>query len=188
MCFEKDAEKSRRAFDKFTRYALNRHFDGNKLIRSFEGSQDPVERELDIKHSIDGVIVDRDNWAHYFASRALTAQGFLTFTVRGDRPTGTATEIHKIRRVGEPKPEYHVQTYVDSDGQGAIVGIVETIELVQYIDRHKPAKRRNGQDGVGFYAVDFVEPELATAKVYYVGASGNVTDCPPLWALSAQKK
>jgi len=174
MCFKTDSEKSRRAFDKFTRHALNRHFVGNKLIRSFEGSQDPVERELDLKHSIDGVIVTADDWAHYFASRVQFGKYYGTFTIRGYRPSGTATEIHKLCRVDEPKPDYHVQTYVDSDGRGAVVGICETAELMQYIDRHKPAKRRNGQDGVGFYAVPF--SELATAKIYYVDACGNVTD------------
>ena len=174
MCFEKDAEKSRRAFDKFTRHALNRHFDGNKLIRSFEGSQDPVERELDIKHGCDGGIVDRDNWAHYFASRVQFGKYYGTFTVRGYRPTGTATEIHKLRREEGAKPEFHVQTYVDSDGQGAVVGIVETIELVQYIDRHKPEMKFARDGGQGFYPVPFAD--LAGIRVYYVDACGNVTD------------
>ena len=174
MCFKSDAERSIRAFDKFTRHALNRHFGGNKLIRSFEGSQDPVERELDLKHSIDGVIVTADDWAHYFASRVQFGKYYGTFTVRGYRPTGTPTEIHKLRREEGAKPEFHVQTYVDGDGRGAVVGIAETVEIYQYIDRHKPAMRFNHRDGVGFYAVPF--SELATAKIYYVDACGNVTD------------
>lgn len=174
MCFKSDAVRSIRAFDKFSRHALNRHFGGNALIRSFEGSDNPAEQNLDMNHGIDGVVVTADGWTHNFASRCSFVQGFNTFTVRGYRPTGTPTEFDKIGRVEEEKPEFTAQCYVDSDGRGAVVGIAETVEIYQYIDRHKPAMRFNHRDGVGFYAVPF--SELATAKIYYVDACGNVTD------------
>lgn len=174
MCFKSDADRSIRAFNKFTRHVLNHFFDSNKMIRNFEGSNNPAERDLDRKHGIDGFVVDRDDWARYFASRISFVTGYNTFTVRGYRPSGTATEIHKIGRVDEPKPEYHVQTYVDGDSRGAVVGIAETVELYRYIHRHKPEMRFNHSDGVGFYPVPFAD--IATVRVFYVDERGNVTD------------
>ena len=174
MCYKNDAERSIRLFGKFSRYALNRHFGGNAQIRSFEGSDNPAERDLDLKHGIDGVVVTADGWTHKYASRVQFGVYHGTFTIRGYRPSGTATEIHKLRRVDELKPDYHVQTYVDSDGRGAVVGICETAELMQYIDRHKPAMKFTHNGGQGFYPVPFAD--LATVRVFYVDERGNVTD------------
>lgn len=181
MDIKSDMKKSVRAFKKFTVHATKAHFGDDAQIHSYEGSDNPAERELDLKFGIDGVVTNGEGWAHFYASRVQFLKygglSFNTFTVRGFRPSGTATEIDKLRhgqKVDEPKPEYHIQAYVDGDGRGAVVGICETVELYQYIERHKPEMQYNRSDHVGFYPVKF--SAIDGVRVFYVAESGNVTD------------
>lgn len=171
---EHDARKSVAAFKKFTVSAIRTFFGEDATIHSFEDSANPLERELDRKHGVDGVITDGDGWTHNYASRVTFKPQYQNFTVRGYRPSGTKTEIDKIGQVDEPKPEFHIHTCVGSDGRGALVAIDETVELYQYIERYKPGMRYNRQDGVGFYPVDF--KPLANVKIYHVDASGNAEE------------
>lgn len=175
-----DAAKSLRAFEKFSCHALKKFFGDDAQIHSYENSDNPAERDLDLNFGIDGFVVDSEGWAHNYASRVqfLKCGGlsFNTFTVRGFRPSGAKTEIDKLRhgqKVDEPKPEYHIQAYVDFGGRGAVVGIVETVELYQWITRNKPPLKTN-RDGTKFYAVEF--NALDGVRVFYVDESGNVTD------------
>lgn len=177
MDIKSDMKKSVRAFEKFTAHAIKAHFGGDAQIHSYEDSNDPSERELDLNYGIDGVIVDGEGWAHNYASRVQFVKyggwSYDTFTVRGFRPSGAATEIDKLRQVGTPKPEYHIQTYVDYDKRGAVVGIAETVELYQWITRNKPPLITN-RDGTKFYAVEF--SAIDSVRVFYVDERGNVTD------------
>ena len=183
---KKDGEKSIRFFEKFAVHAIKAHFGGDALIHSYEDSNNPVEHELDLKFGIDGVIVGGDGWSHNYASRVQFGKPYNTFTLRGYRPSGAATEIDKLRRgqqIDEPKPEYHIHTYVDSDGRGAVVGICETVELYQWIHRHKPEMIYNRQGDAGFFAVDFAA--LDSVRVFYVDSYGNVRDVTERVKMSA---
>ena len=173
MDIQSDMKKSIRAFKKFTVHALKAHFGDDAQIHSYENSNDPVERELDLSHGIDGVVVDGAGYHHFYASRVQFGAPYNTFTVRGFRPSGAATEIDKLRQVGTPKPECHVQTYVDFGGRGAVVGIAETVELYQWITRNKPTLITNRSDGTKFYAVEF---SAVACRVFYVNDSGSVTN------------
>ena len=170
-----DAAKSIRAFQKFGVPALKQIFGGDAQIHSYEGSNDPVERELDLNHGIDGVIVDGEGWAHNYASRVQFLKygglSFNTFTIRTRRPSGAKTEIDKMQAVDEPTSAIHVQTYVDGDGRGAVVGIAGTAEVKQAVYRYKPETKYNRSDNVGFAAIDFYKVE--GVRVFYVDESGN---------------
>ena len=169
---KKDGEKSIRFFEKFAVHAIKAHFGGDALIHSYEDSNNPVEHELDLKFGIDGVIVGGDGWSHNYASRVCRAQGYLTFTVRAERLSGTKTELAKLRQVDTPKPEFHIQAYVD--GHGAIVGIAERVEILRTIAHGKATTTRNRSDGTEFKAVKFVDVE--GCRIYRVDNSGNVID------------
>ena len=177
MSFQQDAQKSIRAFQKFSCPALKKFFGENAQIHSYEGSDNPAERELDLKFGVDGVVTDGEGWAHFYASRCSFGFYYGTFTVRGFRPSGTATEIDKLRhgqKVDEPKPEYTIQCYVNFDGRGAVVGICDTVELYQWIVRHKPEMQYNHSDHVGFYPVKF--SAIDSVRVFYVDSYGNIID------------
>lgn len=178
MGFEQDAQKSRVGFEQFTRHALAKFFGGDAQIHSYEGSNDPVERELDLNHGIDGVIVDGEGWAHNYASRVQFLKygglSFNTFTIRTRRPSGAKTEIDKMQAVDEPTSAIHVQTYVDGDGRGAVVGIAGTAEVKQAVYRYKLKPKTNHSDDVEFVAVDFDKVE--GVRVFYVDASGNAEE------------
>lgn len=173
-CVERDVRKSVAEFKKFTVAAIRAYFGDDATIRSFEDSANTDEHERDLKYGIDGVITDGEGWTHNYASRVTFKPQYQNFTVRGYRPSGAKTELDKIGRVDEPKPEFHIHTCVGSDGRGALVAIDETVELYQYIERYKPGMRYNRQDGVGFYPVPFAP--LNGVRVFYVDASGCVEE------------
>lgn len=178
MDIKSDAQKSIRAFKKFTVHAIKARFGDNAQIRSYEGSKDPAERDLDLNHGIDGVIVDGEGYHHFYASRVQFLKygglSFNTFTIRTRRPSGAKTEIDKMQAVDEQTSAIHVQTYVDGDGRGAVVGIAGTAEVKQAVYRYKPETKYNRSDNVGFAAIDFYKVE--GVRVFYVDESGNVTD------------
>ena len=169
---DRDARKSVVTFRKFTTLAIKAHFGDDATIHSYEDSENPDERKRDLYNAIDGIVIDSEGWTHNFASRVTFKPQYQNFTVRGYRPSGTKTEIDKIGQVDEPKPEISIQTCVDE--RGAVVAIAETVELYRFIERYKPAMRFNHYDGVGFYPVPFAS--LASVRVFYVDASGNVTN------------
>ena len=130
MCFEKDAAKSVAAFEKFSAPVLKQFFGGDAQIHSYESSENPDEREFDLNYGIDGYAVDGDGDIHFYASRVQFGLKYETFTLRACRPSGTMTEIDKIRAAQKnhlPTPDYHVQTCVDKEGRGAAVAIVMTV-------------------------------------------------------------
>ena len=179
--FIEDAAFSVAGFKKFSVHAIKAHFGDDALIHSYEDSNNPVDRELDLKFGIDGVIVDGDDWSHNYASRVCRAQGYPTFTVRAERLSGTKTELAKLRQVDTPKPEYHIQAYVDE--HGAIVGIAERVEILRAIAHGKATTTRNRNDGTEFKAVKFVDVE--GCRIYRVDISGNVVDVTADYAATA---
>lgn len=165
-----DAEKSIRAFEKFTAPTL-RHALNAVTVKSFERHENQREKDLDFA-CIDGIIVDADGWTIPFASR-VQFKNYSAFSIRRTRPSGKPTEFFKLCeawRLQKPMPRYHVHTFVDEDEQSAIVGIAETVDLLMYINKHKNQWRKTS-DGETFYYVPFDE---VAAQVYRVFANGHV--------------
>lgn len=163
MCFNQDAERSCCAFDKYVtpvlRYALN----AVKILPT-ERHKNELEAELDRNAGIDGLIVNSDGWTFGYSSRVQFGTNYGAFSVRRSRPSGVKTEFDKLCNPLQTKPTYHIQTFVVNEQ--AVIGVVETVELVQYISKH-PNQWRKTSDGETFYYVPFDE---VAAKVYCVVA------------------
>lgn len=189
MCFKSDAERSIRLFDKFSRHALNRHFGGNAQILPTENHSNLVEEILDMKAGIDGIILNREGEIFFYASRVQFGRNYESFSLRGYRPSGKATEFAKLKRASKtcaPMPTFHVQAFVDSDEKSATVAIVPTIDLVQYAERHKPEMKHAHNGGEGFIAVPW--RELDRVKIYRVDASGLGEDVTAQFCAATEKE
>lgn len=178
MCFKTDAEKSLAAFNKFTvpamRFALKA-----KTILPTEPRDGEYDSELaaalDMHAGIDGFIVDGENQLYAYASRIQFGQNYGTFTLRRSRPSCARTEFDKLvhaRQVQAPMPTFHIQTYVDADGRNATVAIVETLELLRYVYKHRDQWRKT-DGGETFYVAPFAD---VAAQVYRVDADGQVVE------------
>ena len=177
MTFIKDSQRSCRAFDKFTAPVLREALNARTILPT-EPTIDGVysnnlAAELDRRAGIDGMFVDTDGWLLSYASRVQFGQNYGTFTIRRSRPTGSATEFEKLlhaRQMQAPMPTYHVQTFVDSDEQGATVAVVETLSLLRYVFKHRDQWRRT-DSGETFYFASFAD---VAAQIYRVDADGWV--------------
>lgn len=166
-----DAQKSIRAFEKFTAPTL-RHALGAVVVKTMERHESQYEKDMDFA-CIDGVIVDTDGWTIRYASRVQFGTNYETFTVRRTRPSGENTEYAKLCkawRLQKPMPRYHVHTYVNKGEQFATVAITETFELLRYIKNHQN-QWRTAPTGETFYYIPFAE---VAAQVYRVSASGHI--------------
>ncbi len=165
-----DAEKSIRGFEQFTAPTLHHALDA-AIVKSVERHETALEKDLDFK-CIDGVIVDADGWQYFYASR-VQDKNYSSFSVRRTRPSGEPTEYAKLckaQQLQKPMPRYHIQTFVDADEQGAIVGIAETVDLLKYIDKHRD-QWRTAPTGETFYYIPFADIDC---KIFSVDATGNV--------------
>lgn len=164
MCFNQDAERSCCAFDKYVtpvlRYALN----AAKILPT-ERHNSELAAILDRDAGIDGIIINADDWTFGYSSRIQFGTNYESFSIRRSRPSGAKTEYDKLLNPLQTKPSYHVQTFVLKDEQ-AVIGVVETVELVRYISEHLNQWRKTS-DGETFYYVPFDE---VAAKVYCVVA------------------
>lgn len=172
VCYQKhDAEKSLSGFEKFTLPALRTAFGTNEIF-STERHENRREKDLDFA-GIDGFFVTVDGWQYFFASRVQFGKNFETFTIRRSRPRGATTEYDKIlhaRQIQAPVPTFHVQTFVSEDGLSAVVGIVETVDLLKYIGEHQD-QWRTAPTGETFY---FVPWQKINAQIFRVDALGHV--------------
>ena len=175
---EKDAEKSRRAFQQFSSPALKKFF-GGAVILSTEGhtkdKPTTIEKSLDIS-GIDGICVTQKGWTYFYASRVQFGKLYENFSIRYSRPSGKATEFEKLQRANKicaPMPTFHVQCFVDDDGQAARVAIVPTVDLIRHMQKDK-LKIRMTDSGEQFCFIPW--RELARVKIYRVDASGHVEE------------
>ena len=170
MCFNpKDAAKSLAAFNKFTAPAMR------FALKATETHDNELAAALDKDAGIDGLLIDADDWAHFYGSRIQFGHNYCTFTIRRSRPSCNRTEFEKLlhaRRTQGAMPSYTIQTYVDADGQGATVAIAQTVKLLQYITKHFNQWRRT-DDGETFYYIPF---DAVAAQVYRVDANGQVVE------------
>lgn len=167
-----DAQKSIRGFEKFTAPTL-RHALEAELVKSFERHENQREKDLDFA-CIDGVIVTVDGWTIPFASR-VQFKNYSAFSIRRTRPSGEPTEYFKLceaRRLQKPMPRFHVHSYIDENAKSAVVGIVETVDLLRYISNHKNQWRITS-DGETFFYIPFAEIDC---RIYHVDAKGHVVE------------
>ena len=166
MCFRQDQEKSLRGFEQFIAPTLKKAL-GASAIYSTERHNSDLETRLDYDFGIDALIII-DGTIYPVASRVQSGTNYETFSLRRSRPSGTTTEISKLtqaQRIQAPMPTYHVQGFVDKDGQAATVAVIETIELLKYIDKH-PDQWRTAPTGETFYYCKW--RELDGVKIYRV--------------------
>ena len=172
--FHDDMTRSRRAFEKFVAPVLREALNAATILPTeptADGYENDLAAELDRRAGIDGMFVDTNGWLLSYASRVQFGQNYGTFTIRRSRPTGSATEFEKLvhaRQVQAPMPTFHIQCY--ADGQGATVAIVETLELLRYVYKHRDQWRR-ADGGETFYVAPFAD---VAAQVYRVDADGWV--------------
>ncbi|MBQ3451793.1 MAG: hypothetical protein IJG32_05985 [Selenomonadaceae bacterium] len=172
MCFKQDQEKSLRGFEKFIVPVLKTAF-GAEAVYSTERHNNNFETQLDCDFGIDALIVV-DGTIYPVASRVQNGTNYESFSVRRSRPSGATTEFDKLSqawRIQAPMPTYTVQGFIDKDGQIAVVGIAETIELLKYIGKHRDQWRPT-KDGETFYYIPFAE--LENVKIYRVDENGYV--------------
>ena len=174
--FQFDSQRSRRAFEKFVAPVLREALNAATILPTeptADGYESDLAAELDRRAGIDGMFVDTNGWLLSYASRVQFGQNYGTFTIRRSRPTGSATEFEKLlhaRQMQAPMPTFHIQCYVDADGQGATVAIVETLELLRYVYKHRDQWRR-ADGGETFYYCSFDD---VAAQIYRVDADGWV--------------
>lgn len=152
--FKSDAKGSRALFEKFTRPALE--YSGFKNIHSVENGNEQLENLLDRNGGID-VAGTKDGDLIFLASRVIKIEpekgsDYDCFSLRNLRLSGNETEISKLERkirLGLPRPQYHVQTFIDEILNLATIAIVRTRELVQFIITHK-TKTKTTRDGTEF--------------------------------------
>ena len=175
MTFEQDAAKSIAAFNRFSAPALQKCFGNDAQIFSFENHNNRVEEILDTMASIDGIIAV-EGVAYFYSSRVQFGTCYENFTLRGWRPSGATTEMAKLKRAAKihaPMPTFTVQSFVDSDGLSATVGVAKTIDLIRYAENHN-VEEKVTSTGERFFVIPWFE--LERVKVYRVDASGNVTE------------
>lgn len=178
MTFYEDSQRSRRAFERFVAPVLRQALNAKTILPTeptASGYDSDLAAALDMRAGIDGFFVDGDNDIYAYASRVQFGQNYGTFTLRRSRPTGARTEFNKLvhaRQVQAPMPTFHIQNYVDADGQNATVAIVETLELLRYVYKHRDQWRR-ADGGETFYVAPFDD---VAAQVYRVGADGQVVE------------
>lgn len=176
--FHEDAARSRRAFERFVAPVLRQALNAKTILPTepTDGNYDSdLAAALDMRAGIDGFIVDGENQLYAYASRIQFGQNYATFTIRRSRPSCARTEFEKLvhaRQVQAPMPTFHIQTYVDADGQGATVAIVETLEILRYVYKHRDQWRKT-EGGETFYYCSFAD---VAAQVYRVGADGQVVE------------
>ena len=170
MFNQNDADKSLRGFEQFTEPALC-HALNARFVKTFERHETDSEKDSDFA-GIDGVIVDKDGWQYFYASR-VQPKNYSAFSIRRTRPSGSPTEYFKLceaRRLQKPMPSYHVQTFIAADKQSAVVGIAETVDLLSYIDKHQN-QWRTAPTGETFYYIPF---SSIAAQIYLVDNAGHV--------------
>ena len=177
MDIKSDMQKSVRAFNKFTVHALKQIFGGDMMIIPTENHDSKIEKVLDCSACVDGLIVTSDGAIYPYASRVQFGQNYNDFTLRGERPNGTKTELEKLqqaRKKDSLMPKFHIQTFVNADEQSATVGVTYTGELLNYCDKFNPATAFNHSDGVKFCFVGF--DSVDRKKVFRVDCFGFVED------------
>lgn len=162
------ATKSTNTFDRFVAPALQAAF-GAKVIHSTERHENELATILDYS-GIDGVLVDEHGWTLSFSSRVQFGKNYESFSIRRSRPNGTPTEWQKLRNPLSMKSSFHIHSFIDANAKSAIVGIVQTADLIRYI-RQNPHQWRTAPSGETFFVVPFDD---VSAKVYCVVA-GHVT-------------
>ena len=178
MTFYEDSQRSRRAFERFVAPVLRQALNAKTILPTeptASGYDSDLAAALDMRAGIDGFIDDGENQLYAYASRIQFGQNYATFTIRRSRPTGARTEFNKLvhaRQVQAMMPTFHVQTFVDADGQNATVAIVETLELLRYVYKHRDQWRKT-DGGETFYVAPFDD---VAAQVYRVGANGLVIE------------
>lgn len=176
MYNKNDAVASLKDFHKFSAHAVNEFFGGNVHILPTENQANELEKILDFA-GIDGFIVTRDGTAYPYASRVQkTKVNYQSFSLRGYRPSGTATEFAKLkkaRKTGAAMPTFTIQAFVDADEKAATVAVAYTIELVRYVETHDAEKRRTAT-GEEFFVVPW--RELTSVRIYRVSDNGNAAD------------
>ena len=152
--FKSDAKGSRALFEKFTRRALENL--GFKNIHSVENGNEQLENLLDCNGGID-IVGTKNGDLIFLASRIIKIEpehgsDYDCFSLRNLRLSGNETEISKLERkirLGLPRPQYHVQTFIDEILNLATIAIVRTRELVEFISTHK-TKTKTTRDGTEF--------------------------------------
>lgn len=151
-CYELDAEKSARSFEKFLSPTLKKLFDATKVV-SCENHDSELASVLDQYGGVDALILNRRGIIP-IACRIQFDKAYRKFSVRKTRFSGVATEYAKIRRAEANdtiKPLYHVSAYINGDR--AEIAVVKTADLMQIINVGLAAEKFfvNGL----FYSVDW---------------------------------
>ena len=170
MCFETDAAKSLRGFEKFTAPVLKAAFGTNKIY-STERHDNELAKVLDRNAGIDGFVVDRNGAIFAFASRVQVGRNFQTFSIRRSRPSGKLTEFNKLANALQLKPSYHVQTFVDADEQAATVALAETPDVIEQIYRN-PNQWRTTSDNETFFFIPW--RNLDNVQIFRIFADGRL--------------
>ena len=162
---KRDANKSLAAFANFVKPALQIAFGAKKILPT-ERHENELETELDRNAGIDGVVVTSDGSPFAYASRVQFGKNYESFSIRRSRPNGTPTEWQKLKNPLSMKPAFHIHSFVADNEKSAIVGIVQTADLIRYI-RQNPHQWRTAPSGETFFVVPFDD---VGAKVYCVVA------------------
>lgn len=103
-----------------------------------EGNMGVLERLLDCKSGIDALQICQDG-IRGIACRVQNGN-HLSFTVRRSKSTGNATEYDRLRSSvtsdsGWLYPVLFVQAYTGNSGQVESIGVVRTVDLIDYIEK-----------------------------------------------------
>lgn len=174
ISFKQDASKSIQAFNRFGVPVMKAALGAKKII-STEHHKNEIEKFLDQEAGIDALAVVKNGTVYPVACRLQFDKRYDSFSLRRSRPNDKTTEHAKLAeafRTGGLMPKYHLQGFVETTRQTAIVAVTETVDLIKYVDKHPDQWRKNNKDNVTFYYCPW--RELDKVKVYLVDEKGNV--------------
>ena len=135
--FKTDATRSQKQFSKFVEPALLAF--GFTDIVSTESHDSELARFLDYA-GVDALARQKNGATVTIASRIIqikpNGNDYNCFSIRDTRRNGQATELEKLQHAikrNSLRPYFHCQTFVDYEKEEAIVSLVRTAPLVQFV-------------------------------------------------------
>ena len=162
--FRASLSKTIRQYEEYIRPIIGQYINGD--IQPVEGTtNNKIAEKLDQLAGTDLFCIREDGLTGIASRIQTTTKNWHTFTVRKARQSGAPTEYQKRKHAIENDlffPKFTYQAYVTKDTGGKLIalGVVQTRDLINYIDRYNPPIKRTGRGQCGqaeFYICDWYD-------------------------------
>lgn len=172
MNYDKDLSKSAKAFEDHVAPLLKRKLKLEKII-ACEDKQNDAERVLDYNACID-YLISRGEHVSGLASRVSFKPEYKDkLTLRKARSNGRPTEYQKLEDAIDAGiyPKIFCAACVVDD-ELVSCAVVQTIDLLNFIDRYKPPIKtnfdRDKKQSQAYFVVDLLEMEQLKYPVHFL--------------------